>query len=121
MSLDLLSFAAAAPQGDYLHVQSAFDPQNLFSAVPALAAKFRPYFDLLAFVVVSASVGTRVLRHQGDIAMAWVPGLIYALFIVIVPVGLNSIDGAVLDLVHQSGMTDPTAIFTQNDGAVGSV
>jgi hypothetical protein len=114
MSLDLLPFvAAAAPQGDIFNVQSAFDPQTLFSAVPALAARFRPYFDLLAFVVVSASVGTRVLRHQGDIAMAWVPGLIYALFILIVPTGLNAIDGAVLDLVHQTGMTDPNAIFTK--------
>ena len=117
MSLDLLPFiAAAAPQGDYLHVQSAFDPQNLFSAVPALAAQFRPYFVLLAFVIVGASVGTRILRHQGDIAMAWAPSLIYALFIVIIPVGLNSIDGAVLDLVQQSGMTDPTTIFTKMTG-----
>jgi hypothetical protein len=117
MSLDLLPFiAAAAPQGDYLHVQSAFDPQNLFSAVPALAAQFRPYFVLLAFVIVGASVGTRILRHQGDIAMAWVPSLIYALFIVIIPVALNSIDGAVLDLVQQSGMTDPAAIFTKMTG-----
>jgi hypothetical protein len=116
MSLDLFSFVAAAPQGDYLHIQSAFDAQNLFSAVPALAANFRKYFDLLAFVVVSASVGTRVLRHQGDIAMAWVPGIIYALFIVIVPTGLNAIDGAVLDLVQQSGMTDPNAIFTKMTG-----
>jgi hypothetical protein len=116
MSLDLLSFVAAAPQGDYLHIQSAFDAQNLFSAVPALAANFRKYFDLLAFAVVSASVGTRVLRHQGDIAMAWVPGIIYALFIVIVPTGLNAIDGAVLDLVQQSGMTDPNAIFTKMTG-----
>jgi hypothetical protein len=117
MSLDLLPFiAAAAPQGDYLHVQSAFDPQNLFSAVPALAAQFRPYFVLLAFVIVGASVGTRILRHQGDIAMAWAPSLIYALFIVIIPVGLNSIDGAVLDLVQQSGMTDPTAIFSKMTG-----
>jgi hypothetical protein len=114
MSLGLLPFVAAAvPQGDYFHVQSAFDPQTLFSAVPGLAANFRKYFDLLALAIVGAAVGNRIIRHQGDIMMAWVPSLIYALFIVIVPFGLNAIDGAVLDLVHQTGMTDPNAIFTQ--------
>ena len=114
MSLDLLPFvAAAAPQGDLFNVQQAFDPQTLFSAVPGLAANFRKYFDLLAFVIVSSTIANRVMRHQADVAAAWVPGMLYALFIVIVPFGLNAIDGAVLDLVHQSGMTDPNTIFTK--------
>ena len=113
MSLALLPlFAAAAPPpGDYFNVQQAFDPQTLFTAVPALAANVRKYFDLLAVVIVGSSVVNRIMRHQADVMMAWVPGLIYALFIVIVPFGLNAIDGAVLDLVQQTGMTDPNAIF----------
>jgi hypothetical protein len=112
--MSFLAFvAAAAPQGDLLNVQSAFDPQTLFDAIPGIAANFRKYFDLLAFVIVSSALVNRIARHQADIVTAWVPGLIYALFIILVPVGLNAIDGAVLDLVGQSGMTDPTAIFTK--------
>jgi hypothetical protein len=112
MSLDLL-LAATVSQGDYFHVQTAFDPQTLFSAVPGLAATFRKYFDLLAFVIVSSAMVNRVMRHQADVVSAWVPGMLYALFIVIVPFGLNAIDGAVLDLVQQTGLTDPNAVFTK--------
>jgi hypothetical protein len=112
MSLDLM-LAATVSQGDYFHVQTAFDPQALFSAVPGLAATFRKYFDLLAFVIVSSAIVNRVMRHQADVAAAWVLGMLYALFIVIVPFGLNAIDGAVLDLVQQTGLTDPNAVFTK--------
>jgi hypothetical protein len=112
MSAFLLAVTVTS-QGDIFNVQNAFDPQTLFGGVPALAANFRKYFNLLAFVIVAASVGTRILRNQGDVAMAWVPGLIYALFIAIIPFELNAIDGAVLDLVQQTGMTDPNTIFTR--------
>jgi hypothetical protein len=109
----VLQFVAQVPQGDYFHVQSVFDPQALFQAVPEIAKTFRSYFDLLAFVILASTVPGRIARHHSDLANACIPVAVYGLFVVIIPFSLNTIDEAVVDLVNQTGMTSPTAIFSR--------
>jgi hypothetical protein len=106
----LAPLVADVVAGDRLQTVSLFDPQYLFSTVPQLAAQVRPYFELLAFVILAAVGVRRWLAQAENPAIGIAPVVIAGLFIGIIPLSLNTADQAVDDLVGKSGMADPLTI-----------
>lgn len=101
----------AAVKGDMLQTQSLFDPSYLFQPVPELAGQIRPYFEMLAFLVLVAAGVRRWLMMPYDKLMGIVPVAIYGLCIALIPLLLNTSDEAVDSLVAKSGMADPNTVF----------